>query len=146
MWRCSCCWEPQDIGKKPWLSSIATAHYWDGLSLQRHTYGSLGSFPASTPQAAPLWEPCWDCSWAEAQELGMDHNHISHWTSCCDSQQGMAEPLAVQCWHRADSLVCNNISVTLTSTPGMVFEPAYSCICERWQDKHAPMKPGSATL
>lgn len=39
-------------------------------------------------------------------------------------QQGMAELLAAQHRHRADSLVCNNISVTLTSTPGMAFEPA----------------------
>lgn len=92
MWRCSCCWEPQDMGRKPWLSSIATAHQWDELSLQlrpkKHNYGSLSSFsedPASTPQAATLWEPCWDCLCAIAQELWMDHNDTSHWVSCCGS-------------------------------------------------------------
>ena len=92
MWRCSCCWEPQDKGRKPWLSSIATAHHWDGLSLQlwpkKYNYGSLSSFPgdsASTPPTAPLWEPCWDCLWTAARELWMDHNDISHRASCYDS-------------------------------------------------------------
>lgn len=55
---------------------------------QETQYGSLSSFsedPASTPQAATLWEPCWDCLWAVAQELWMDHSDISHWASCCGS-------------------------------------------------------------
>lgn len=46
-----------------------------------------------------------------------------------------------------DSLVIHNIFVTLTSTPGIGCEPAWSCICsQRWYHKHPPTKPASAQL
>lgn len=110
-------------------------------------YGSSSSFsedPVNTSRRATPWEWCWECLWTVAQELWTDHSGTSQW-GLLEPQQEWQSPQQ----HRTDPEqppVCS-IPATLTSTAGMVFEAAESCTCDhRLQDKHPPLKPGSAKL